>query len=117
MLDCRSSLVPQESLTTAANKPQTIDGGDACVDLNQNTNIYNDISKHWITNHSPTQPSPQVASDTPREIYNEFMSVGIHALINVHEYHCIAIRMRCWLVDDCFSILCCSVGNIYARLA
>jgi hypothetical protein len=25
--------------------------------------------------------------------------VGIHALINVHEYHCIAIRMRCWLVD------------------
>jgi hypothetical protein len=26
--------------------------------------------------------------------------VGIHALINVHEYHCIAIRMRYWLVDD-----------------
>jgi len=29
MLDCRSSLVPQESLTTAANEPQSIDGGDA----------------------------------------------------------------------------------------
>jgi hypothetical protein len=29
----------------------------------------------------------------------EFMLVGIHALINVHEYHCIAIRMRCWLMD------------------
>ena len=28
--------------------------------------------------------------------------VGIHALINVHEYHCIAIRMRCWLVDVLF---------------
>ena len=38
--------------------------------------------------------------------------VGIHALINVHEHHCIAIRMRCWLMDDCSSILCCSVGNI-----
>ena len=28
------------------------------------------------------------------------MSVGIYALINVHEYYCIVIRMRCWLVDD-----------------
>src|ERR1700722_15935192 len=28
MLDCRSSLVPQEPLTTATNKPQSIDGGD-----------------------------------------------------------------------------------------
>ena len=27
------------------------------------------------------------------------VSVGIHALINVHEYHCIAIRVRCWLMD------------------
>jgi hypothetical protein len=27
------------------------------------------------------------------------LNVGIHALINVHEYHCIAIRMRCWLMD------------------
>ena len=27
-------------------------------------------------------------------------TVGMHALINVHEYHCIAIRMRCWLMDD-----------------
>jgi hypothetical protein len=36
MLDCRSSLVLQESLTTAANKPQSIDGSD------------------WITNHLPT---------------------------------------------------------------
>jgi hypothetical protein len=26
--------------------------------------------------------------------------VGTHALINGHEYHCIAIRMRCWLMDD-----------------
>jgi hypothetical protein len=34
MLDCRSSLVLQESLTTAANKPQSTDGGDACVNLN-----------------------------------------------------------------------------------
>ena len=35
--------------------------------------------------------------------------VGIHALINVHEYHCIAIRMRCWLVDVFFlySLLQC----------
>jgi hypothetical protein len=34
--------------------------------------------------------------------------VGIHALINVHEYHSIAIRMRCWLVDDWFySLLQC----------
>ena len=46
MLDCHSSLVLQESLTTAANKPQSIEGRDACVDLNQNTNIYNDIDKH-----------------------------------------------------------------------
>jgi hypothetical protein len=30
------------------------------------------------------------------------LSVGIHALINVHEYHCIAIRMRCWLMDALF---------------
>jgi hypothetical protein len=69
MLDCRSSLVPQEPLTTAANKPQSTDGGDARVNLNQNTN------KHWITNHPPTQPLPQVESDTPQEIYNEFMSI------------------------------------------
>jgi hypothetical protein len=34
MLDCRSSLVPQESSITAANKPQSINSGDACVDLN-----------------------------------------------------------------------------------
>ena len=27
------------------------------------------------------------------------VTVGIHASINVHEYHCIAIRMRCRLVD------------------
>jgi hypothetical protein len=54
MLDCRSSLVPQEPLTTAANKPQSLDSGD------------------WITNHPPTQPLPQAASDTPQEIYNEF---------------------------------------------
>jgi hypothetical protein len=40
--------------------------------------------------------------------------VGIHALINVHEYHCIAIRMRCRLMDACFCILCCSVDSIYA---
>ena len=33
--------------------------------------------------------------------------VDIHALINVHEYHCIAIRMRCWLLDD--SSLCLEV--------
>jgi hypothetical protein len=30
------------------------------------------------------------------------LTVGIHALINVHEYHCIAIRMRCRLMDACF---------------
>jgi hypothetical protein len=75
MLDCRSSLVLQESLITAANKPQNINGGDACVDLNQNTNICNDLDKRWITNHSPAQPSPQAASDAPQEIYNEFMSI------------------------------------------
>jgi hypothetical protein len=56
MLDCRSSLVLQESLTTATNKPQSIDGGD------------------WITNHPPTQPLPQAASDTPQE-NNELMSI------------------------------------------
>jgi ABC-type sulfate/molybdate transport systems ATPase subunit len=33
------------------------------------------------------------------------VTVGIHALINVHEYHCIAIRIRCWLVDVCSSSL------------
>ena len=49
--------------------------------------------------------------------YASTLSVGIHALINVHEYYCIAIRMRCWLMDACSPILCCSVGNIYARLA
>ena len=27
------------------------------------------------SNHPPTQPLPQVASDTPREIYNELMSM------------------------------------------
>jgi hypothetical protein len=32
----------------------------------------------------------------------QILSVGIHALINVHEYHCIAIRMRCRLMDACF---------------
>jgi hypothetical protein len=69
MLDCCSSLVPQEPLTTAANKPQSIDGGDTCGNLNQNTN------KHWITNHPPTQPLPQAASDTPQEIYNELMNI------------------------------------------
>jgi hypothetical protein len=58
MLDCRSSLVLQESLTTAANKPQSINGGNACVDLNQNMNICNDLNKRWITNHLPAQPSP-----------------------------------------------------------
>jgi hypothetical protein len=47
MLDCRSSPVSQEPLTTAANKPQSIDGDDACVNL---------------TNHPPTQPSPQAAN-------------------------------------------------------
>jgi hypothetical protein len=30
------------------------------------------------------------------------VAVGIHALINGHEYHCVAIRMRCWLMDACF---------------
>jgi hypothetical protein len=34
-----------------------------------------------------------------KPILQATVSVGIHALINVHEYHCIAIRMRCWLVD------------------
>ena len=28
--------------------------------------------------------------------------IGIYALINVHKYHCIVIRMRCWLMDDYF---------------
>ena len=57
MLDYRSSLVLQESLTTAASKPQSIDGGE------------------WITNHLPTQPFPQAASDTPQDIHNELMSI------------------------------------------
>ena len=30
----------------------------------------------WITNHPPTKPLPQAASDTPQEIYNESMSIG-----------------------------------------
>jgi hypothetical protein len=75
MLDYRSPLVLQESLTTAANKPQSIDGGDVCVDLNRNTNICDDLDKHWTSNHRSTQSSPQVASDTPQEIYNEFTSI------------------------------------------
>jgi hypothetical protein len=34
--------------------------------------------------------------------------VGIHALTNGHEYHCVAIRMRCWLMDAClYSLLQC----------
>jgi hypothetical protein len=33
-------------------------------------------------------------------VSKQSQDVGIHALINVHEYHCVAIRMRCWLVDD-----------------
>ena len=39
----------------------------------------------------------------------KLVNVGIHASINVHEYHCIAIRMRCWLVDVFFfySLLKC----------
>jgi hypothetical protein len=40
--------------------------------------------------------------------------VGIHALINGHEYHCVVIRMRCWLMDAFDSILCCSVDSICA---
>ena len=28
------------------------------------------------------------------------LSVGIHALINMHKYYCIVIHMRCWLIDD-----------------
>ncbi len=63
MLDCRSSLVLQESLMTAANKPHSIDGSDACINLNQNTNIYTDTDKHWITNHS--YRSLQAANDIP----------------------------------------------------
>ena len=47
-----------------------------------------------------------------------FLFVGIHALINVHEYNCIAIRMRCWLVDvfflysllQCWQYMCCAVA-------
>ena len=39
----------------------------------------------------------------------------MHALINVHEYHCIAIRMRCWLVDDsCFCSILLRGVDIYA---
>jgi hypothetical protein len=29
----------------------------------------------------------------------ELQIVGMHALINGHKYHCIAIRIRCWFVD------------------
>src|SRR5258706_3625641 len=75
MLDWHSPLVLQEFSTTAANESQSIDGGDACFDLNQNTKICNGLGEHWITNHSPAQPSPQAASDTPRDIYNEFISI------------------------------------------
>ena len=32
----------------------------------------------------------------------------MHALINVHEYHCIAILLRCWLVD----VLIASYSNV-----
>ena len=27
-------------------------------------------------------------------------TVGMHALINMHEYHYIIIHMRCWLMDN-----------------
>ena len=39
----------------------------------------------------------------------QYLSVGIHASINVHEYHYIAICMCCWLVDVFFlySLLQC----------
>ena len=45
----------------------------------------------------------------PVKKFRRDIVVGIHALINVHEYHCIAIRMRCWLVDVLFfySLLKC----------
>ena len=26
----------------------------------------------------------------------------MHALINIHEYHCIVIHIRCWLMDNWF---------------
>ena len=44
-------------------------------------------------------------------------SVGIHALINMHEYHCIAIRMRCWLLDDSCCSFSSTVSVIHTRLA
>jgi hypothetical protein len=40
--------------------------------------------------------------------------VGMHALINVHEYHCIAIRMRCWLMDV-YPLFSNGVLTVYTR--
>jgi hypothetical protein len=47
-----------------------------------------------------TEPAEFSGPNTTTLLY---AIVGIHALINVHEYHCIAIRMRCWLMDDFLS--------------
>jgi hypothetical protein len=72
MLNCRSPLALQDSLTAAANKPQS---GDICVDLNQNTNKCDDLDKHWTLYNLNTPSSPQSSNDAPREIYNEFMGI------------------------------------------
>ena len=42
--------------------------------------------------------------------------VGIHALINVHEYHCIVIRMRCWLLDDYCLLISRSKGLLQSQI-
>jgi hypothetical protein len=36
---------------------------------------------------------------SPKIFNSGMLNVGIHALTNGHEYHCVAIRMRCWLMD------------------
>ena len=47
---------------------------------------------------SSLHPEPQIEPKLVAKIrssYLQYISVGTHAFINGHEYHCVVIRMRC----------------------
>jgi hypothetical protein len=48
---------------------------------------------------SPSKYNSFISLETVLYFVCDDVTVGIHALINGHEYHCVAIRMRCWLMD------------------
>ena len=50
-------------------------------------------------------------------IYLVCLFVGIHALINMHEYYCIVIRIRCQLLDNSYYSFSNTVSVIHTRLA